>query len=90
MSNRVVVTGMGVLSPIGLTLESYWDGLCAGRSGIGPITKFDVTDFPSKIAGELKGFIATDHLDHKEVRRMDEFVQYAVVATRMALEDSGL
>jgi 3-oxoacyl-[acyl-carrier-protein] synthase II len=90
VSNRVVVTGMGVLSPIGLTLESYWDGLCAGRSGIGPITKFDVTDFPSKIAGELKGFIATDYLDRKEVRRMDEFVQYAVVATQMALEDSGL
>jgi len=90
VSNRVVVTGMGVLSPIGLTLESYWDALCAGRSGIGPITKFDVTDFSSKIAGELKGFIATDHLDRKEVRRMDEFVQYAVVATRMALEDSGL
>ena len=90
MSNRVVVTGMGVLSPIGLTLESYWDALCAGRSGIGPITKFDVTDFSSKIAGELKGFIATDHLDRKEVRRMDEFAQYAVVATRMALEDSGL
>ncbi len=90
MSERVVVTGMGVLSPVGLTLDTYWKALCDGRSGIGPITKFDVSAFPAKIAAELKEFSAADYIDRKEVRRMDENVQYAVIAAEMALADSGL
>ena len=90
VSERVVVTGMGVLSPVGLTLDTYWKALCDGRSGIGPITKFDVSAFPAKIAAELKEFNAADYIDRKEVRRMDENVQYAVIAAEMALADSGL
>ena len=90
MAERVVVTGMGVLSPVGLTLDTYWKALCAGQSGIGPITKFDVSAFPAKIAAELKDFNAADYIDRKEVRRMDENVQYAVIAARMAIDDSGL
>lgn len=90
MDHRVVITGLGVLSPIGLTLNTYWDALCAGQSGIGPITRFDVTDFPAKIAGELKDFIPTDYLDRKDVKRMDDYVKYAVAATKMAFEDSGI
>ncbi|MBI4552787.1 MAG: beta-ketoacyl-ACP synthase II [Candidatus Latescibacteria bacterium] len=90
MANRVVVTGIGVLSPIGLTTGEFWAGLCEGRSGIGPITKFDVTEFPAKIAGELKGFVPEERIDRKEARRMDPFVQYAVVASLMAVEDAGL
>ena len=90
VSERVVVTGMGVLSPVGLTLDTYWKALCDGQSGIGPITKFDVSAFPAKIAAELKEFNAADYIDRKEVRRMDENVQYAVIAAQMALADSGL
>lgn len=90
MANRVVVTGLGVLSPIGMTVESFWNNLIAGRSGIGPITKFDTTDFSAKIAGELKDFDPTAYLDRKETRRMDEYVQYAAVASLMAVEDAGL
>lgn len=91
MSNRVVVTGLGVVSPIGLTVESFWSGLCAGQNGIGPITKFDVTDYPAKMAGELKGFKPEDYnIDRKEARRMDDYVQYAVAGSRMAVDDSGI
>ena len=90
MAERVVVTGMGVLSPVGLTLDTYWKALCAGQSGIGPITKFDVSAFPAKIAAELKDFNAADYIDRKEVRRMDENVQYAVIAAQMAIDNSGL
>lgn len=90
MSERVVITGMGVLSPVGLTLDSFWNALCEGKSGVGPITKFDVTNFPAKIAAELKDFNAADYIDRKEVRRMDDNVQYAVIAAQMAITDSGL
>jgi 3-oxoacyl-[acyl-carrier-protein] synthase II len=85
-----VVTGMGVVSPIGNTVESFWQNLRDGKSGIGPITKFDVTGFDAKIAGELKGFDPEDYIERKEARRMDEYVQYAVAATRMAIQDAGL
>jgi len=90
VSERVVITGMGVLSPVGLTLDSFWNSLCEGKSGVGPITKFDVTNFPAKIAAELKDFNAADYIDRKEVRRMDDNVQYAVIAAQMAITDSGL
>lgn len=90
MGNRVVITGLGVLSPIGLTTESFWAALCAGESGISEITKFDVSDFDARIAGELKGFVPEDYIGRKEARRLDEYVQFAVVATQMALDDSAL
>ena len=90
MGNRVVISGLGVLSPIGLTTKAFWTALCAGKSGISGITKFDVSDFDARIAGELKGFVPEDHMGRKEARRLDEYVQFAVVATQMALEDSGL
>ncbi len=89
---RIVITGVGVMSPIGHTAAESWDGLLNGRSGIGPITHFDVSryDFPSRIAGEVKDFNARDHMDFKEARRMSLVSQYAVAAARMAIADAGL
>lgn len=90
LKNRVVVTGLGVVSPVGTGKEKFWTNLMAGKSGVGPITKFDATDLPSQIAGEVTDFEPTDFLDKKEVRRMDPFTQYAVASSLMAVEDSGL
>jgi len=87
---KVVVTGMGVVSPLGCSLQSFWDGLIAGRSGVGPITRFDVSAYAVKIAAELKDFRPDDYIDRKEARRMDPFVQYAMAASIMAMKDSGL
>lgn len=87
---RVVVTGMGVLTPIGLSVEEYWAGLIAGRSGAGPITAFDTSGYDTRFACELKGFKASDFLDRKAVQRMDPFAQYAIITADMALRDSGL
>jgi len=87
---RVVITGMGVLSPVGLNLKSYWNALCAGKSGVGPITKFDVDSFSVKIGAELKNFDPSEYLDRKELKRMDDNAQYAVIAAGMAIEDSGI
>ena len=87
---RVVVTGMGALTPNGNDLASFWDALVNGRSGIGPITRFDTTDFDVKIAGEVKNFEATDVLDRKEVRRNDPFTHYAVYVATQAVEHAGL
>lgn len=89
MLNRVVVTGMGVITPIGLDLPSFWKNLLDGQSGVGSITKFDVTDFPAKIAAEVKGFEPEQYIDRKEARRMDEYVQFSIAATRMAVQDAG-
>jgi 3-oxoacyl-[acyl-carrier-protein] synthase II len=86
----VAVTGLGVVSPIGLDLESTWASLIAGRGGIGPITKFDVTNFKTKIAAELKGFNPELYIDKKGARRQDAFIQYALAAAKMAFTDSGL
>ena len=88
--NRVVITGLGVLSPVGVDADSFWNSLCAGKSGVGPITKFDVSEFEAQIAGELKDINLEDHIGKKEARRLDEYVQFAVVATQSALDDSGL
>jgi len=90
MSRRVVITGMGAITPLGHDLPSTWEGIVAGRSGVAPITKFDTTGYRTTIAAEVKGFKATDHFPAKEARRTDEFVQYALVASREAVRDAGL
>ncbi len=87
---RVVVTGMGALTPIGLTVPDFWKGMLAGVSGAGPITKFDASKFKTRFACELKGFDVETYIDRKEARRMDAFSQYAVVAADEAIKDSGL
>jgi len=87
---KVVITGCGVLTPIGNTLDDYWNSLKNGKSGITRISKFDVSEYPSQIAGEVKDFNPDDYIDRKDYRRMDLFCRYAVAASRMALEDSGL
>ena len=87
---RVVVTGLGILSPLGLDLASSWDGVVNGRSGIGPITHFDASAFPTRIAGEVKGFEPTHWIAPKDVKKMDPFVHYGVAASMMAIADAGL
>ncbi|GAA5346174.1 3-oxoacyl-[acyl-carrier-protein] synthase II [Planifilum fimeticola] len=87
---RVVITGVGVISPIGNDRSTFWNNLTAGKSGVGPITQFDPSDFPVRIAAEVKDFDPLDFLDRKEARRMDRFVQFAVAASLMALQDAGL
>jgi len=86
---RVVVTGMGAITPIGNTLSAYWDGLLAGRNGIGPITLFDASRHDCRIAGEVKGFDPQDYMDRKEAKRMDRFAQFAVAASQQALADAN-
>lgn len=87
---RVVVTGLGALTPIGNTIDEYWKGLINGVSGAAPITHFDATNFKTKFACEVKDFEPTDFLDRKEARKMDKFTQYAMVASEEAIKDSGL
>ncbi|WP_289043990.1 beta-ketoacyl-ACP synthase II [uncultured Olleya sp.] len=87
---RVVVTGLGALTPIGNTKDEYWSGLISGKSGAAPITYFDSEKFKTKFACELKNFVATDFLDRKEARKMDRFTQYAMVASDEAIADSNL
>ncbi len=89
-SKRVVVTGIGVLSPIGNNPSEFWEALAAGRNGIGRITAFDASGFSSQVAGELKDFDASQYLDRKQLKRMDTFCQYGLVAAQQALEDSDL
>jgi 3-oxoacyl-[acyl-carrier-protein] synthase II len=90
LKRRVVVTGLGLVLPNGIGVERAWRNTCEGKSGIGRITRFDVNQHETKIAGEIKGFNPEDYLERKEVRRMDLFIQYAVAASIMALDDSGL
>ena len=87
---RVVVTGLGALTPIGNNVKSYWDGLVSGRSGADLITYFDTSKFKTNFACELKGFDALNHFDRKEARKLDKFAQYAVVCSDEALLDSGI
>jgi len=89
-SRRVVVTGVGLVSPLGVGTAENWSALLAGKSGIGPITRFDTTEYPSRIAGEVKGFNPLDYVDKKEVKKSDTFIHFALAAARFALEDSGL
>lgn len=87
---RVVITGMGTICPVGHTIKDFWDNLMAGKSGIDIIDRFDPTDYPSKIAAQVKDFNAQDYMPRTEARRMDPFIQYACAASRIALEDAGL
>jgi 3-oxoacyl-[acyl-carrier-protein] synthase II len=85
---RVVVTGLGAITPIGNTLAEYWEGLLSGRNGIGPITLFDPSRHDCRIAGEVKGFSPHDYMDRKEAKRMDRFAQFAVSASKQAIADA--
>ena len=87
---RVVITGLGALTPIGNTLHEYWEGLLSGASGAGPITLFDASKFKTQFACELKNFEPLNFMDRKEVRKYDRFAQYALVTTEEAINDSGL
>ena len=90
MKKRVVITGLGAITPVGNTAADFWQALLAGKSGIGPITRFDAAEYDAKIAGEVKGFEPTAFIDKKEARRMDRFTQFAIAAAKMALDDSGI
>lgn len=90
MKKRVVVTGMGAVTPLGTGVDAFWQGLLAGRSGIDLVTRIDVSDLPTKVAGEVKDFLPEDFIDHKEAKRMDRFTQFAVAGAKMALEDAGI
>jgi beta-ketoacyl-acyl-carrier-protein synthase II len=87
---RVVITGVGVISPVGNDAQTFWASLLAGKSGIGPVTHFDASEFPTRIAGEVKDFDPSAFMDKKDVKRTDRFVQFAIAATKMALEDARL
>jgi 3-oxoacyl-[acyl-carrier-protein] synthase II len=87
---RVVVTGLGAVTPLGVGVRSTWDALLAGTSGVGPITRFDAKDFSTTIAAEVKGFDPERFIDRKEIKRMDPFIHYAMAAAHMAMEDAGL
>lgn len=89
MKRRVVITGLGAVTPIGNTVTEFWDGIKAGKVGIGEITKFDTTDYKVKIAAEVKGFVPKERMDFKASKRMETFSQYAVVAAKEACEDAG-
>ena len=90
MKRRVVVTGMGAVTPIVNTVEEFWNGIKTGKVGIGPITKFDTTDYKVKLAAEVKEFDAKNYMDFKAAKRMEKFSQYAVAAAHEAMKDSGL
>jgi len=90
LNRRVVITGIGLVTPIGIGVKETWPALCAGKSGITEITRFDTTGFATKIAGEVKGFKAEDFMSKKDALRSELFIAYSVAATRMSLEDSGL
>jgi 3-oxoacyl-[acyl-carrier-protein] synthase II len=87
---RVVVTGLGLVCPVGVGVEESWQALVAGKSGVGPITHYDASTYPTKIAGEVRGFDPEKFMDRKEVRRSDRFIQFALAAADMAVADSGI
>ena len=90
MSRRVVVTGVGLVSPVGIGTGANWEALCAGQSGIGPITRFDATQFSARIAGEVKNFDPLQFVDKKDVKKMDVFIQLAIAAAEFAMDDAKL
>ena len=87
---RVVVTGVGLICPLGVGVERSWEGLIQGRSGIRHITQFDASSFPTRIAGEVEGFYPEDYIEVKEVKKMDRFIHFGIAAATMAMQDSGL
>ena len=90
MRRRVVITGLGVISPLGLDTPSTWSALLEGRSGIGPVESFDASAFSSRIAGEVRGFVPENYIDRKDVKKMDTFIHFAIAAAKEAMTDSGL
>ena len=90
MTHRVVITGIGAITPIGMGKDAFWDGLLAGKNGIGKITRFDAADYAAQIAGEVKDFDPTAYIDKKESKRMDRYTQFAIAAAKMAFEDAKL
>ena len=90
MSRRVVVTGVGLVSPLGIGTGANWEALCAGRSGIGPITRFEAAQFSARIAGEVKNFDPLQFVDKKDVKKMDVFIQLAIAASQFAMDDARL
>src|SRR6266545_389855 len=87
---RVAITGIGLVTPVGIGLEPTWSALCSGKSGVGPITQFDTTNYKTKIAAEVKNFDATQWMDKREAKTMDRFLHFAIAAGKMAIEDAGL
>src|SRR4051812_48233627 len=90
MRKRVVITGIGIISPVGNSAGTFWENISNGRSGIDYVTYFDTTDFPTKIGGEVKDFNPEDFISKKEIRRMDKFCHFAIAAARQAIQNSGL
>ncbi|WP_308592442.1 beta-ketoacyl synthase N-terminal-like domain-containing protein, partial [uncultured Megasphaera sp.] len=91
MEKRVVITGLGVISPVGIGKDTFWNALLNGENGIGPITHFDATEYAARIAGEVKGFNPGDYgIDRKEARHMDPSTQFSVAAAKLALDDSKM
>jgi 3-oxoacyl-[acyl-carrier-protein] synthase II len=90
MENRVVITGMGAVTPVGIGVTDFWEGLMAGRNGIAPVTRFDATRFSSKLAGEIKDFHVENWIDRKSADRMDRFSHFGIAASAMAFKDAGL
>jgi len=89
MERRVVISGVGMVSPLGIGNQENWEGLIQGRSGIGPITRFDASDYPCRIAGEVKGFNPEDWVPKKDVKKMDLFIHYAMAASEIAMRDAA-
>ena len=89
-NRRVVITGVGAVTPVGNTAEEFWSALLAGKSGIGPITRFDTTGYPTRIAGEVRGFEPLKYIDKKDDRKFDPFLKFAIACAVMAVEDAGV
>ena len=89
-ARRIVVTGLGLVTPLGTGVEKTWKAVCAGESGIGRITKFDPTGYDAQIAGEVKDFDPAQFIEKKEIKKMDTFIHYAVGAAQLAVDDAGL
>jgi len=87
---RVVITGVGAITPLGLSSTATWEGLMAGRSGIGPITRFDTSDLRTTFAGQVNDFDPANYMDRKEARRLDAYIHFALAATKEAVEDSKI
>jgi len=85
-----VVTGLGLVTPIGIGVPAFWEGVTTGRQGVGPLTRFDASALRTRIAGQVDDFDPDDHVDGKHRRRLDRFAHFSIAATRMALEDAGL